>query len=128
MYILVHVVLYMEWTGLFLHIFITKAQNSCAADQHLCFQYTNSTIPLLPESHFFSASRAKKEVCYIVINHILNFNLFLLSILFSVKDFIQRKIDYSEYPFHTVQRKNLQLLGRTMVKKIMYQTLNQMNL
>ena len=99
MFILVHVVLYMEWTGLFLHIFITKAQIRCAADQHLCFQYRNSTIPLLPESHFFSASRAKKEVCYIVINHILNFHLFLLSILFSVKDFIQRKIDYSEYPF-----------------------------
>ena len=50
---------------------------------------------------------------------------FLLSIVFSVKggDFIQRKIDYSEYPFDPVQRNNLQLRGRTMVKKIMYQTL-----
>ena len=68
MYILVHVVVYI-WSGpgFILHIFITKAQISYAADQHLCFQYTNSTIPLLPESHFFSASRAKKEVCYIVI-------------------------------------------------------------
>ena len=49
----------------------------------------------------------------------------LLSIVFSVKggDFIQRKIDYSEYPFDPVQRNNLQLLGRTMVKKIVYQTL-----
>ena len=26
MYMHVHVVLYMEWTGLFLHIFITKVQ------------------------------------------------------------------------------------------------------
>ena len=45
--------------------------------------------------------------------------------VFSVKggDFIQRKIDYSEYPFDPVQRNNIQLLGRTMVKKIVYQTL-----
>ena len=67
MYIHVHVVLYMEWASLFFHFFFifvcyTKAQIRCAADQHLCFRYMNSTIPLLPESHFFSTSRAKKKL------------------------------------------------------------------
>ena len=123
--------LYYIWSGpAFFGIFFSgiffkqKAQISCAADQHLCFSYMNSTIPHFLNPFLFSASRAKNEVCY---SYLLYFKLyfFLLFIVFSVKggDFIQRKIDYSKYPFDPVQRNNLQLLGRTIVKKIMYQTL-----
>ena len=32
----------------------TKAQISCAADQGLCFRYTDNTIPLLPLSEILS--------------------------------------------------------------------------
>ena len=28
--------------------------SNCAADQHLCFRYTDTTIPLLPESEISS--------------------------------------------------------------------------
>ena len=54
-----------------LHIFITKVQISCAADQHLCFCFMNSTIPLLPESHYFQPLGPKKKYV-IVIYYILN--------------------------------------------------------
>ena len=39
-----------------------QLRSNCAADQRLCFRYTDSTIPLLPRSEFSSLIRIFKSL------------------------------------------------------------------
>ena len=71
----------------FFHIFITKAQISCSADQHLCVHYMNSTIPLILNPIFFQPLGPKNEVCYNVIYYIF----FYYSLSFQSKEVILTK-------------------------------------